>query len=85
MTITPDGKTLYVEGSDTITPISTAARTPGKPIPLAAEDIAITPDGKTLYAAARQGVVPISTATNTLSKPIRLPSYRGVPSLWITP
>jgi DNA-binding beta-propeller fold protein YncE len=85
MTITPDGKTLYVEGSDTITPISTATNTPGKPIPLAAEDIAITPDGKTLYAAARQGVVPISTATNTLSKPIRLPSYRGIPSLWITP
>jgi DNA-binding beta-propeller fold protein YncE len=85
MTITPDGKALYVEGSDTITPISTATNTPGKPIPLAAEDIAITPDGKTLYAAARQGVVPISTATNTLSMPIRLPSYRGVPSLWITP
>jgi DNA-binding beta-propeller fold protein YncE len=85
MTITPDGKTLYVEGSDTIIPISTATNTPGKPIPLAAEDIAITPDGKTLYAAARQGVVPISTATDTLSMPIRLPSYRGVPSLWIAP
>jgi hypothetical protein len=85
MAITPDGKTLYVEGSDTIIPISTATNTPGKPIPLAAEDIAITPDGKTLYAAARQGVVPISTATSTLGKPIRLPSYRGVPSLWITP
>jgi hypothetical protein len=83
--ITPDGKTLYVEGSDTITPVSTATNTPGTPIPLAAADIAITPDGKTLYAAAPQGVVPISTATNTPGKPIRLPSYRGQLSLWITP
>jgi hypothetical protein len=46
----------------------------------------ITPDGKTLYAAARQGgIIPISTATNTPGKLIRLPNYRGVPELWITP
>ena len=92
MTITPDGRTLYVAGADTITPISTATNTPGQPIPVAADDvparaddIAITPDGKTLYVAARHGVVPISTATNIPGKPIRLPDYRGVPSLWITP
>jgi DNA-binding beta-propeller fold protein YncE len=70
MTITPDGKTLYVAGTDTITPVSTATNTAAQPIPVAAADIAITPDGKTLYAAARHGVVPISTATNTPGQPI---------------
>jgi len=90
ITITPDGKTLYVAGWDTITPISTATNTPGKPIRVSTgagnpANMAITPDGKTLYAAAQQGVVPISTATNTPGKPIRPPSYRGEPSLWITP
>ena len=86
--ITPDGKTLYVEGSDTITPISTATNIPGIPIRIKGGgfgQMTITPDGKTLYAAAPQGVVPISTATNTVGKPIPLPSYRGLPSLWITP
>jgi DNA-binding beta-propeller fold protein YncE len=33
MTITPDGKTLYVlTGSGTVVPISTATNTPGQPI-----------------------------------------------------
>ena len=45
--ITPDGKTLYVEGSDTITPISTATNTPGQPIrPVSSgypREIVITP------------------------------------------
>ncbi len=91
MTITPDGKTLYVgTGTDrptggAIIPISTATNTPGRPIPVGAEDIAITPDGKTLYAAAQHGAVPISTTTNIPGKPIRLPDYRGIPRLWITP
>jgi hypothetical protein len=87
MTITPDGKTLYVEGSDAVTPISTASNTPGTPIRVKGGfgQMTITPDGKTLYAAAGQGVVPISTATNTPGTPIRLPSYRGLPSVWITP
>ena len=85
MTITPDGRTLYAAGADTITPISTATNTAARPIPVAADDIAITPDGKTLYVAARHGVIPISTTTNIPGKPIRLPDYRGVPSLWITP
>jgi hypothetical protein len=47
--------------------------------------MAITPDGKTLYAATRQGVIPVSTATSTPGKLIRLPNYRGIPALWITP
>jgi DNA-binding beta-propeller fold protein YncE len=91
MAITPDGKTLYtytVTGGhdDAIIPIHTATSTAGRPIPVTAAAIAVTPDGKTLYAAARQGgIIPISTATNTPGKLIRLPNYRGIPGLWITP
>jgi DNA-binding beta-propeller fold protein YncE len=90
--ITPDGKTLYAASQNGVIPISTTTNTPGRPIPVAADDvpvgaddIAITPDGKTLYVAAQHGVIPISTTTNIPGKPIRLPDYRGVPSLWITP
>ena len=48
MTITPDGKTLYVlTGSGTVVPISTATNTPGQPIrvgrPRCLPLIAITP------------------------------------------
>jgi hypothetical protein len=68
-----------------VTPINTVTNTPGRPIPVAAEAIAVTPDGKTLYAATRQGIIPVSTAISTSGKPIRLPNYRGVQALWITP
>ena len=89
--ITPDGKTLYVASDDegspgTVTPISTATNTAGKPIHVGASvEIAITPDGKTLYGAALHKVVPISTATNTPGKPIRHvgPGYPG--EIVITP
>jgi DNA-binding beta-propeller fold protein YncE len=87
MAVTPDGKTLYVAGSDTITPISTATNTPGQPIRVrnSAGNMTVTPDGKTLYAAGRPGVVPISTATNTVGRPIRPAGWQGIPALWITP
>ena len=70
-----------------VIPINTATNTPGTPIRIKGGfgQLAITPDGKTLYAADPEGVIPISTATNTPGTPIRLPSYRGFPSLWITP
>ena len=93
--ITPDGKTVYVVSeiggrppyiTDTVTPISTATNTPGKPIPVGGrfngrrgenwEQIAVTPDGKTAYVAAGPTVTPISTATNTPGKPIPV---RGIP------
>jgi hypothetical protein len=76
ITITPDGKTLYVAGPDTITPVSTATGTPGPPIRVGtgAGTMAITPDGKTLYVdsdgPAGGAIVPISTATNRPGQPI---------------
>jgi DNA-binding beta-propeller fold protein YncE len=72
-----NGKTLYVGCYDhTVTPISTATNTPGRPIRVSGGTftIAFTPDGKTLYAASstatRNAVTPISTATNRAGKPI---------------
>ena len=72
-----NGKTLYAGCYDhTVTPISTATNTAGKPIRVGspADALAITPDGKTLYAASstatRNAVTPISTATNRAGKPI---------------
>jgi hypothetical protein len=79
--ITPDGKTAYVLGVHTVTPINTATNTPGKPIRLGSNPtalIAITPDGKTAYVGTTGTVIPISTATNTPGKPIRIGA--GVPA-----
>jgi DNA-binding beta-propeller fold protein YncE len=63
--VTPDGKTAYVTfpGSGTVTPISTATNTPGRPIHLGglsaevsgnfgAGQIVFTPDGKTAYVTS---------------------------------
>jgi DNA-binding beta-propeller fold protein YncE len=72
--ITPDGKTLYVGCADnTLTPVSTATNTPGKPIPIrgGANTLAFTPDSKTAYVGGGGTVTPVSTATNTAGKPIR--------------
>jgi DNA-binding beta-propeller fold protein YncE len=88
--ITPDGKTAYVASQNgcrifepctyTVTPISTATNTPGKPIPVGGfgpywfgGQIVITPDGKTAYVNTGSGVTPISTATNTPGNPIHVP------------
>jgi DNA-binding beta-propeller fold protein YncE len=76
--ITPDGKTLYVGcADDTLTPISTATNTPGRPIPISGGTITIafTPDGKTAYVGGGGTVTPVSTATNTAGKPI----HTGLP------
>ena len=73
-------KTAYVAGMNTVTPISVATGTPGKPVQIhcCAVSMAVTPDGRTVYVGTAQGracsVVPISTATNTAGKPIRLGS-----------
>jgi YVTN family beta-propeller protein len=85
--ITPDGKTAYVASAGTsglclkppcpppipasVTPISTATNTPGKPIRVRTDQIVITPDGRTAYAVTWDGVVPISTSTNTPGPLIR--------------
>jgi DNA-binding beta-propeller fold protein YncE len=52
------GPTVYVANgsTDTVTPITTASNTPGKPVKVGNEPwvIAITPDGKTAYVASRK-------------------------------
>ena len=98
--ITPDGKTAYVlnlgqgqPGTGSVTPISTATNTAGKPIPikhvafpLAPNLMVITPDGKTLYAVGNTTVTPISTATNTAGTTIHVAPRLGTDStVAITP
>src|SRR6516164_3189422 len=68
--VTPDGKTAYAITGTSVTPISTATNTPGKPIHIGqpnfpgTDHIVITPDGKTAYVMTGSGVTPISTVTN---------------------
>ena len=80
-TTTARPPTAYVVNSDsgTVTPITTATNTPGRPIrvgegPLA---IAVTPNGKTAYVANEgtghvdaHTVTPIQTATNKAGRGI---------------
>ncbi len=84
LAITPDGRTVYVVNviSNTVTPISTATNTAGKPIKTWSRPVAIdiTPDGRTAYvldsSEGFQGsVIPITTATNTRGKPIKVGNY----------
>jgi DNA-binding beta-propeller fold protein YncE len=99
---TPDGKTAYVTSQNgcrvtdhrctyTVTPISTATGTPGKPIPVGfgpdtfTPEIVITPDGKTAYVTTGSGVTPISTATNTPGKPIHVVGSTFGHAIAITP
>ncbi len=73
--------TVYVSnrgpGGGTVTPITIATSTPGKPIKVGRfgpVEIAITPDGKTAYVLAMFAgtVTPIATATDTPGKPIKV-------------
>ena len=84
--ITPDGKTAYVVNliAGTVTPISAATNTPGRPVVVKSspgvllDGIEIAPDGRTAYilkeifepASFPGTVIPLRTATNTLGKPI---------------
>src|SRR4029077_19326730 len=78
----PNGQTAYVTNyeSNTVTPITTATNTAGKPIKVGSRPsgIAITPDGKTAYVVDGVDhpgwgtVTPITTATNTAGKLIRV-------------
>src|SRR5215472_5729398 len=55
----------------TITPISAATNTAGKPVSVACScTFAITPNGKTVYVTTKNAIIPVSTATNTPGKPI---------------
>jgi DNA-binding beta-propeller fold protein YncE len=77
LAITPNGKTVYIDGSEhTVVPISTATNTAGKPIKAGSEPffIAITPDGTTAYVASN-AVYAISTATGTARKVLQLARF----------
>jgi YVTN family beta-propeller protein len=75
--ITPDGKTLYIDGDiggtkGFIVPVSTATGAVGKAIIVHGSPnlMAITPNGKTLYVlsiggSGPQDIIPVNTATNT--------------------
>lgn len=71
----PDQKSVYVLNQDSVSRVSTATNTAGKPVSISQSvdplDIGITPNGKTVYAAGSGGLVPIRTATNTALRPIR--------------
>ena len=72
--------TAYVTnaGSDSVTPIRTAANTAGTPIKVGSipVGIAITPNGTTAYVANADSntVTPIRTAANTAGTPIKVGS-----------
>jgi YVTN family beta-propeller protein len=98
ITVTPDGKTVYVANTwentgrpastpGTVTPIATAGNTPGAPIAVGSQPwaFAITPDGKTTYVInfAAASVTPITTATNTAGTPIEV--GQGPRAIAITP
>jgi DNA-binding beta-propeller fold protein YncE len=82
--ITPDGKTLYIDGitgSGTkgfIVPVNTATGAVGKAIIVSGYPypMGITPNGKTLYVLCAGGpgpqdVIPVNTATNTAGPAIQ--------------
>jgi YVTN family beta-propeller protein len=65
LAMAPNGKTLYVASSVTVTPISVATNTAGKPIVVAKQPdgpiaLAVTPDSKTVYTVDAFTVVPVS-------------------------
>jgi YVTN family beta-propeller protein len=72
--ISPDGKTVYVGGSDSsssgvITAISAATDTASTPVPLGSTDspdsLVFAPDGSVVYAVEEGSVIPVSTAANS--------------------
>ena len=82
--ITPDGKTAYVRHRstrDTVTPISTATNTAGKPIKVGAtpERHRDHPERQDRLRRQRRlgTVIPIRTATNTALKPIKVGPETG--------
>jgi DNA-binding beta-propeller fold protein YncE len=93
MTITPNGKTIYVSGDEpnAVIPVSTVTDKVGKPIQFGRQvpmQILITPNGKTAYVAGLEGneIYPIATATNTMEKPIKAgPGLGGYYRMAITP
>ena len=69
ITVTPNGKTVYVPNGElnTVTPIRTATNTALAPIPVGAEPFAlvVTPNGRTVYVGNTNTVTPIRVKTNS--------------------
>ena len=90
-TVAGSAATLYVDNqiSGTVTPISIATNTPGKPIKAGSgpTTMEITPNGKMIYAVDSGPllgtVTPISTAANAPGKPIKV--GKGAYGAAITP
>lgn len=87
MTMSPNGKLLYVVDTNqtdpgeptAITPVDTATDRAGAEIrlsrasvPFPAAGVAFAPDNRTAYAITAAGVVPIDTANGAVGKPIGL-------------
>ncbi|WP_280828101.1 YncE family protein [Mycobacterium sp. OTB74] len=72
LTVTPNGKTVYVE-SGAVTPIDTTTNTASTPITIGGSlfGLAVTPNGSTVYVSnGISTVTPIDTTTNTPGTPI---------------
>ncbi|HUC14032.1 MAG TPA: YncE family protein [Acidimicrobiales bacterium] len=99
MTMSPNGKLVYVVNSDpssqgeptAITPIDTTTDKAGPQIrlvpsagPFPASGLAFAPDSGTAYAITEPGVVPVHTATGVTGKPIGLHTSMPV-AIAVTP
>lgn len=93
MTMSPNGKFLYVVDSrqnnpgepSAITPVDTTTDTPAPAIPLAKDSVpfavsglTFTSNSATAYAITSSGIVPITTATRKLGKAIGLRTSQPV-------
>jgi YVTN family beta-propeller protein len=84
--ITPNGKTAYVMGSTSVTPITLATGKAGAAIDITdgvSPWTALSPDGKTLYVLGLSAATPIDTATGKVGTSIEVGEYPG--SIAVTP
>ena len=77
LTITPDGRKIYVFLPRGVHPLLVASRRslPAITVPgmVVADSFTMLPNGKTLYVGTGTGVIPISTATDTAGRNIPMP------------
>ena len=73
ISVSPDGRTVYVAGQRAVIPIMTGGSVPGKPISVSGRPgaIAFTPDGKTAWVlSGASKAVPINVASGRAGKPV---------------
>ena len=70
--LTPNGKELYVLGTNEVTPVTTAPLAASAPLKIAATAVVISPNSNTAYfmQPGKLTVVVVATATNTRDKTI---------------